>query len=122
MATKCVQMKTGIPEGWKFVRIGQCLPGEAKLSKAGEVLRLSCGSDDLNCVIVEKDDSLPVDDGIPFWDYAVDPGVDLADTIKRIAGVWKGLQLSCKCPDNAGCDICEIQYLLDEAIIKPGEE
>ena len=44
----------GIPEGWELVRIGKCNPGEAKLSKAGEVLLLSCGSVDLNCVVVRK--------------------------------------------------------------------
>lgn len=51
--------------------------------------------------------------------HRINPKVDLEDTIRRIATSWNGLHELCDCGDQGACDICEIQFLLDEVLIEP---
>jgi hypothetical protein len=41
--------------------------------------------------------------------------VDVEDTLRRVALAWLALGNTCDCGSNAACDICEIDYLLEEA-------
>jgi len=41
--------------------------------------------------------------------------VDPIDTLRRIGKSWLATRTKCKCGTNAACDICEIDYLLEEA-------
>lgn len=48
--------------------------------------------------------------------------VDLIDTLERIRFSWDALKLTCECGEGEGCDICEITYLLNEALGEREEE
>jgi hypothetical protein len=41
--------------------------------------------------------------------------IDPVDTLRRIGKEWLGLKHTCKCDAGAGCSVCEITYLLNEA-------
>ena len=41
--------------------------------------------------------------------------VDVEDTLRRVALAWLAIGQTCECPSNAACDVCEIDYLLEEA-------
>lgn len=45
--------------------------------------------------------------------------VDPVDQLRRIATAWKAIGLTCRCTRNQGCDICEIDYLIEEAFEVP---
>lgn len=44
------------------------------------------------------------------------------NTISRIAECWQDLNMSCDCPPKSACNICEIQYLLDEVDEEHGSD
>lgn len=43
--------------------------------------------------------------------------IDPVDTLRRIGKEWLGLGKTCTCKADAGCPICEITYLLNEAFM-----
>lgn len=46
------------------------------------------------------------------------PNIDPLDTLQRIATAWLAIGLTCTCePTPDACDICELQYLLDEVLV-----
>lgn len=42
--------------------------------------------------------------------------VDMKDTLERIKTEWEAIGLKCECPKGSWCSICEITFLLDEAL------
>jgi hypothetical protein len=41
--------------------------------------------------------------------------VDVVDTLRRIAKAWHAQGHRCGCGSNQACNVCEIDYLLEEA-------
>lgn len=41
--------------------------------------------------------------------------IDPVDTLRRIGKAWKAIGQKCECRSNQACNICEIDYLLEEA-------
>lgn len=48
------------------------------------------------------------------------PEINPIDQLRRIGKAWMAIGLKCECGEPpAACDVCEIQYLLDEAFQVP---
>lgn len=46
----------------------------------------------------------------------LNPAISPLDTLQRVARAWLSIGLRCGCGNGAACDICEIQFLLEEAL------
>lgn len=69
-------------------------------------------------VAVDQDFDLASDLTIGNIDEAEFTGkVDPINTLRRIGKEWLGLKQTCQCDTGAGCPICEITYLLNEAFM-----
>jgi hypothetical protein len=73
------------------------------------------------CKVVEKKKSEQTGNFLTLenvHDSKLNPNVDPLDTLQRIASAYMALRLKCDCGDPpAACDTCEIQYLLEEALV-----
>ena len=50
----------------------------------------------------------------------LNPSIDPLNTLQRIGKAWLALSIGCECTEpGAACDICEITYLLEEALDEP---
>lgn len=48
--------------------------------------------------------------------------VDPVDSLRRIAVAWYAIGKTCSCGTNEACDICEIDYILEEAFDVPQKD